>query len=65
MANAAVLGARVAITKYPLEVRKQTFHVNVHADLLLLQGVDPLLRKSDAGRVVGSRRRGHPGAVAA
>ena len=52
MANAAVLGARVAITKYPLEVWKQPFQVNVHANLLLLQGVDPLLRKSDAGRVV-------------
>jgi NAD(P)-dependent dehydrogenase (short-subunit alcohol dehydrogenase family) len=52
VANAAVLGARVAITKYPLEVWKQTFQVNVHANLLLLQGLDPLLRKSDAGRVV-------------
>ncbi len=52
VANAAVLGARVPITKYPLEVWKQTFQVNVHANLLLLQGLDPLLRKSDAGRVV-------------
>jgi NAD(P)-dependent dehydrogenase (short-subunit alcohol dehydrogenase family) len=52
VANAAVLGARVAITKYPLEVWKQTFQVNVHANLLLLQGLDPLLRKSDAGRVL-------------
>ncbi len=52
VANAAVLGARLAITKYPLEVWKQTFQVNVHANLLLLQGLDPLLRKSDAGRVV-------------
>jgi len=52
VANAALLGARVAITKYPLEVWKQTFQANVHANLLLLQGLDPLLRKSDAGRVV-------------
>ena len=52
VANAAVLGARVAITKYPLEVWKQTFQVNVHANLLLLQGLDPLLRRSDAGRVL-------------
>jgi NAD(P)-dependent dehydrogenase (short-subunit alcohol dehydrogenase family) len=52
VANAAVLGARVPITKYPLEVWKQTFQVNVHANLVLLQGLDPLLRKSDAGRVV-------------
>jgi NAD(P)-dependent dehydrogenase (short-subunit alcohol dehydrogenase family) len=52
VANAAVLGARVAIVKYPLDVWKQTFQVNVHANLLLLQGLDPLLRKSDAGRVI-------------
>ena len=52
VANAAALGARVAIAKYPLEAWKQTFQVNVHANLLLLQGLDPLLRKSDAGRVV-------------
>lgn len=52
VANAAVLGARLPITKYPLDVWKQTFQVNVHANLLLLQGLDPLLRKSDAGRVV-------------
>lgn len=52
VANAAVLGARVGITQYPLEAWKQTFQVNVHANLLLLQGLDPLLRKSDAGRVL-------------
>lgn len=52
VANAAVLGARVPITKYPLEVWKQTFQVNVHANLLLLQGLDAMLRRSDAGRVV-------------
>jgi NAD(P)-dependent dehydrogenase (short-subunit alcohol dehydrogenase family) len=52
VANAAVLGARVPITKYPLDVWMQTFQVNVHANLLLLQGLDPLLRKSDAGRVL-------------
>lgn len=52
VANAASLGARLAITKYPLDVWKQTFQINVHANLLLLQGLDALLRKSDAGRVI-------------
>lgn len=52
VANAAALGARVAITKYPIDVWRQTFQVNVHANLLLLQGLDPLLKKSDAGRVI-------------
>ena len=52
VANAASLGARVAITQYPLDVWKQTFQINVHANLLLLQGLDPLLRQSDAGRVI-------------
>lgn len=52
VANAASLGARLAITNYPLEVWKQTFQINVHANLLLLQGLDALLRKSDAGRVI-------------
>jgi NAD(P)-dependent dehydrogenase (short-subunit alcohol dehydrogenase family) len=52
VANAAVLGARLPITKYPFDVWMQTFQVNVHANLLLLQGLDPLLRKSDAGRVL-------------
>ena len=52
VANAASLGARLAITNYPLEVWKQTFQINVHANLLLLQGLDALLRRSDAGRVI-------------
>lgn len=52
VANAASLGARVPITDYPLNVWMQTFQINVHANLLLLQGLDPMLKKSDAGRVV-------------
>ena len=52
VANAALLGARVAATKYPIETWRQTFQVNVHANLLLIQGLDALLRKSDAGRVI-------------
>ena len=52
VANGAALGARLPITQYPMDVWKQTFQINVHANLQLLQGLDPLLRKSDAGRVL-------------
>lgn len=52
IANAASLGARQPIISYPLDVWRQTFQINVHANLLLLQGLDSLLRKSDSGRVV-------------
>lgn len=52
VANAAVLGARVQLAEYPFDAWVSTFQANVHANLLLLQGLDPLLRKSDAGRIV-------------
>ena len=52
VANAASLGARKPIISYPLDVWRQTFQINVTANLLLLQGLDALLRKSDAGRVI-------------
>jgi NAD(P)-dependent dehydrogenase (short-subunit alcohol dehydrogenase family) len=52
VANAAVLGARLPLAQYPLDVWIYTFQVNVHANLILLQGLDPLLRRSEAGRVV-------------
>ena len=52
MANAASLGARKPIISYPMDTWRQTFQVNVHANLLLLQGLDALLKKSDAGRVI-------------
>ena len=52
VANAASLGARKPIISYPLDIWRHTFQVNVHANLLLLQGLDPLLKKSDAGRVI-------------
>lgn len=52
VANAAVLGARVGLAEYPFGVWVDTFQANVHANLLLLQGLDRLLRSSDAGRVV-------------
>jgi NAD(P)-dependent dehydrogenase (short-subunit alcohol dehydrogenase family) len=52
VANAAVLGARKPIVGYPFDAWVDTFQANVHANLLLIQGLDPLLRKSDAGRIV-------------
>jgi NAD(P)-dependent dehydrogenase (short-subunit alcohol dehydrogenase family) len=65
VANAAVLGARVALKDYPFDVWLQAFQTNVHANLLLLQGLDGVLRKSDAGRVVvvtsGAARTPRPG----
>ena len=50
--NAASLGARVALTKYPLDTWRQTFRINVDANLILLQELDALLKKSDAPRIV-------------
>lgn len=52
VANAASLGARLPIASYPLDIWRQTFQINVHANLLLLQGLDPLLKKSDSGRII-------------
>ena len=50
--NAASLGARVPLTKYPLDTWRQTFRINVDANLILLQELDGLLKKSEAPRVV-------------
>lgn len=52
VANGASLGARAPLVRYPFDVWVDAFQINVHANLLLLQGLDPLLRESDAGRVV-------------
>ena len=52
VANAASLGARKPLVDYPLDAWQRTFRVNVEANLLLLQGLDPLLRASDAARVI-------------
>ena len=52
IANAASLGARVPLTQYPLDTWRQTFRINVDANLVLLQELDALLRKSDAPRIV-------------
>lgn len=51
--NAAALGTLAAISAYdPKEVAK-VLALNVSAQAALLGAFDPLLRKSDAGRVVG------------
>ena len=52
IANAASLGARVPLTKYPLATWRQTFRINVDANLLLLQELDSLLKKAQAPRIV-------------
>lgn len=65
VANAAILGARVALKDYPFDVWLHAFQTNVHANLLLLQGLDAVLRKSDAGRIIvvtsGAARTARPG----
>lgn len=50
--NAASLGARVPLTRYPLDTWRQTFRINVDANLVLLQELDALLGKSDAPRII-------------
>jgi len=52
MLNAAALGARKPLAAYPFDTWVQTFQTNVHANLLLLQGLDAVLRQSDAGRII-------------
>lgn len=52
VANAAALGARKPIAEDTFDSWVHTFQANVHANLLLLQGLDALLKKSDAGRIV-------------
>ena len=52
VANAASLGARVPLTQYPLDTWRQTFRINVDANLVLLQELDALLKKSEAPRIV-------------
>jgi NAD(P)-dependent dehydrogenase (short-subunit alcohol dehydrogenase family) len=50
--NAASLGARVKLTKYPLKTWRETFRINVEANLALLQDLDSVLKKSAAPRIV-------------
>ena len=50
--NAASLGARVPLTRYPLDTWRQTFRINVDANLILLAELDELLRRAPAPRVI-------------
>lgn len=50
--NAGVLGGLRPITHYNPKTWEETFKVNVHANFRLLRTLDPLLRQSQAGRVV-------------
>jgi len=50
--NAASLGARVPLIRYPLDVWQHTFRTNVEANLMLLQELDALLKASDSARVI-------------
>ena len=52
VANAAALGARVPLIRYPLDTWAQTFKINVEANLILLGALDPLLKASDAARII-------------
>jgi NAD(P)-dependent dehydrogenase (short-subunit alcohol dehydrogenase family) len=50
--NGASLGARLPLIKYPLDTWRQTFRINVEANLILLAELDEALRRSDAPRVI-------------
>ncbi len=50
--NAASLGARVPIIGYPLDTWRQSFRINLDANLILLTELDGLLKKSAAARIV-------------
>jgi NAD(P)-dependent dehydrogenase (short-subunit alcohol dehydrogenase family) len=52
VANAASLGARVPLIRYPLDDWTRTFKINVDANLILLGALDPLLKKSDSARII-------------
>ncbi len=52
VANAAALGARVPLVRYPLETWRQTFRINVEANLILLGELDALFRASDSARII-------------
>ena len=50
--NAAILGRLSPLTHVPAEHWERTFAVNVTANWRLIRTLDPLLRRSDAGRVI-------------
>ncbi len=50
--NAAILGRLSPLTHVPSELWEKSFAVNVTANWRLIRTLDPLLRRSDAGRVI-------------
>ena len=50
--NAAILGRLSPLTHIPSEHWERSFAVNVTANWRLIRTLDPLLRRSDAGRVI-------------
>src|SRR3990172_3214526 len=50
--NAAILGGLSPLTHIPSEKWERVFAVNVTANWRLIRTLDPLLRRSDAGRVI-------------
>jgi len=52
VANAGALGEMTPLTHYDAKPWHEVFDVNVHANWRLIRTLDPLLRKSDAGRAI-------------
>jgi NAD(P)-dependent dehydrogenase (short-subunit alcohol dehydrogenase family) len=50
--NAAILGRLSPLTHIPSEHWERSFAINVTANWRLIRTLDPLLRRSDAGRVI-------------
>ncbi len=50
--NAGMLGELRPLTHYTPELWSDTFEINLHANWRLLRTLDPLLRRSEAGRVI-------------
>jgi NAD(P)-dependent dehydrogenase (short-subunit alcohol dehydrogenase family) len=50
--NAASIGARVPLIRYPLDTWRQTFRINVDANLILLAELDELLKRAQSPRIV-------------
>ena len=50
--NAGALGEMTPLTHYDATSWHQVFDVNVHANWRLIRTLDPLLRRSDAGRAI-------------
>ncbi|WP_416900312.1 MAG: SDR family NAD(P)-dependent oxidoreductase [Minwuia sp.] len=50
--NAAILGTLTPVPQIDPKEWEKAFRINVHANWRLLRALDPLLRRSDAGRVL-------------